>query len=205
MNDGAGSDPLLVAVAKELRQKEVAVGLVGISLNQKLLRGGSALNIHALTLRALFGEDGCHGRLAKLKLGLEAKKTLNPGDQAPVGRKADVAHLKALEDVVLLTFKVELDFVFKRKGGLCIKVEVQVEPVAELSGGADLHLLVKVECEGPPVAFRNNRVLNVLVAKSKAKFRTSRRADLELVRTKNIPQDGIGDVHVRHNARAVAV
>ena len=159
----------------------MAVGLIGVSLNQKLLRRGSALNIHALTLRALLSKHCGHRGLAKLHLGFEAKKALNAGDQASVGRQADVAHLEALENVILLTLKVELDFVLKRKGGLCIKIKVQVEPVAELSGGADLHLLVEIKRHGTAVAFWNYGVLDVLVPQAKPNFGTSCGLDFKLV------------------------
>jgi hypothetical protein len=58
----------------------VAICLIGVCLNSKLLRGGTTLDVHALALGALLGQDRGNRCFTKLHLGFEAKQALDAGN-----------------------------------------------------------------------------------------------------------------------------
>ncbi len=202
LNDRQGAHPLLVVVAEVMAQKEVAVGLVGIALNEEFLGGRTPLNVEVLALAALLRHDRGHGRISKLELPLQTEQALRARDEASARGQADVAHLQRLDDVVFGAFEIQLHFVLKRKRGLRIVIDLHVQTIAQLTGGVHLHFLVKVEREGLPVAFGHDRVFNVLKAQSKPNFRRALRPNFQLIRPKDVLDRRIGNGHVGHNARS---
>ena len=178
----------------------MTICLVGIGLDSELLRGGTTLNVHALALGALLGQDRGNRCFAKLHLGFEAKQALNAGDEATVGGQTHITHFKTFKNVVFLALEVQFYFVFEGKGCLCVKIKVEVEAVAQLARRADLHFLVKVKGEGPAISLGNNGIFNMLVAQTKPQLRTAGWANFEFVRTKNIAKNWARYAHIGNEA-----
>ncbi len=203
LNDRQRAHPLLVVVAEVMAQKEVAVGLVGIALNQEFLGGRTPLNVEVLALAALLRHHRRYRRISKLELPLQTKQALRARDEASARGQADVAHLQRLDDIVFSAFEIQLHFVFKRKRRLRIVVDLHVQTIAQLTGSVHLHFLVKVKREGLPVAFGYDRIFNVLEAQTKPDFRRALRPNFQLIRPKDVLDRRIGNGHVRHNARSL--
>ena len=84
----------------------MAVFVVLISINFKLLDLSTTLYADIVLLRFLLGGNSRQAQMAKLHLRFQAKKALRPPDEVATQGQADVARLDFLQDGIFATGKV---------------------------------------------------------------------------------------------------
>ena len=122
-------------------QEEVAVLIVLVGLDLKILDLGPTLDGQLLPVRLLLGSQGCQAQITEFQLGLDPEEGLASLDQVAAQGQADVTGLDLLDNIVLaelMTVVIQFDPVVKAEGRLVVEAGGQVELLADLTG--DIHL-----------------------------------------------------------------
>ena len=161
---GNGQRPhrLVVLAHKVLGQEVVAVGLIVVGSDVKLLGLGAPLDFNLATLAFLLAEDRGVVKTPPLGFHLQAKKALRPHNQAAVQWHADVSRFNVFQDVVFFSLETNVHLVFKVKQRLGVVLGPQLNLVANFSSDVQLDALVKIDRARPSLSLRNARVFSVV-------------------------------------------
>ena len=172
---------VVVFVPEVLGEEIVAVRLVIVCPNVKLLGLGAPLHFNFLALTLLLAEHRGIVDLAPLGFQLGSKQGLTALDQGTLKRHADVARLNVLQDVVFLTLETDVHLVFKVKCGFRVVVGSKVDFVANAAVDGQLYALVKVERRDRTVPLCKARVFRSAVTHTKVQFGRTLRLDFNFV------------------------
>ena len=161
------------------------VGLVLIAPDFEVRSRGSALYIDGIRLAALFRENPRECQFAELELPLHPEQALRSLYQTVGSGQADIAQFDLLDDVVFLTFELQLHGVLKGEGGLGVVVGLQFQAFADLPCDIHLNALIEVEVEDLLIHHRKVGVLDPLKAQTEGQFCRSLRRDLDHIRSKD--------------------
>ena len=157
---------IVVSLAEITRQEIVAVGLVVVGPDIKLLSLGTALYFDFLSLSLLLTEDRGVVNLSPLGLELQTKQGLAALNEGALQGHIDVARFNVLQDVVLFSLKPDVHLVLKVERRLGVVVRSEVDFLANASVNGQLNALVEVKCGNGPVALGKPRVLRLAVAQT---------------------------------------
>ena len=161
----------------------MAVLLIVIDRDLKLLGLAAALARDGLRLRLLLRDDRLQLEFAELQVGAYAEERCRPPDERAVGRHTHVARFEQLDYLVLLALILQLDLLgVKVKRRVGVVVEVHVNLVADLSVDVDVDFLVEVKA---PVLARRlalRGVVGVAVLHPELQLGTSLCLDLHAAR-----------------------
>ena len=155
---------LVVVVAEEVGQEEVAVLVVGIGPNLEGGRLGTAAGVDRLRLRLLLRNQGRGGELAELHGGLDTEEGRAASYERRPGSHAHVTGLDVLDDFVLLALVLQLEVLgVEVEGSIGVVVHVERHLVAHLGGDRCLYLFVEIEVGLFTRTHRQGRVVELVV------------------------------------------
>ena len=188
---------LVVAVAEEVGQEEVAVLVVGIG---RELKGGelyATARTYALCARLLLRNDGAQFQFAKLQVGTHAEERVGATNEARRRGHRYVARLEQFDDFILLALVTQFEVLrVKVEGGLTVVVEVHVYLIAHLTVQTKVDFLVEVEAEYFAVAFGERRVVGEAHVGAYFQFGATLRLDAHAARTEHLVERSEVEVHV---------
>ena len=182
---GQGPHRHVILINEVLRQEVVAVGLVVVGTDVKLLGLGTTFDLDFTTLPFLLAENRGVVEASPLRLQLDPEQALRADNQTAVERHVDVACLNVLQDVVLLPLEADVHLVLKIEQRLRVELGAQLNLVANASTDVQLDALVKIHGPRPALALWNPRVLGVVPGITQRDFGGPLRLDFDFVAAKN--------------------
>ena len=116
----------------------MAIFLIFISPDFKLMTTRTALHLHILRTRLLFAHHGINRQLAELQFCMETKQLLTAFDERSVQRERDVCRLKKLQNIIFLSLILQLQLVLEIEGGIGVVVDIETYQVTNLGIEVDL-------------------------------------------------------------------
>ncbi len=137
---------VLVFVAEEETEEEVAVLIVGIARDIELRHLCATLAANRLALAVLLADKGLDTQFAELQIGLDTEKCLTARNKGRVQIHRHIPRLNGLDDVILLPLVGEFEvLLIERETGFGIVIEVEIQFIAHLAIDIDLYLLIEIE------------------------------------------------------------
>ena len=145
---GQAAHVVVIVVAEEVGEEEVAVFLVFRGGELEFVRLCAALRGHAFRGRFLLRHHRLQFQLAELQVGAQAEEGRCTFDERRVGGQRHVAGFYELDDFVFLAFVAQLHALrVEVEGGFGVVVQVHVDFVAHAAVHAHVDVFLEVETE----------------------------------------------------------